>query len=329
MIKVRFFSLIAALFFVAFPLMASEEVVFLFSDGIQDQRYKERMQTEISRLLTEVNRAASDGRPLQLGNISITPQARKALSSLWQTSMFRCDYDQNVQPCLKAVTSYEVRGIAISLLASNISGDKQRELVICFDKGTITDVHMALSSNMYQEWMFNNRGVTDMRRRAEILNFVERFRSFYNEKDIESLNKIFSEDALIITGNVIKTNKRVKGDKNPSMRAEEKITYNVQNKQDYLKKLTRIFNNNKQIQLTFDDVHPYPHKSKPNWYGVSLRQNWKSDRYEDDGYVFLLWEFFDDNRPPVIHIRTWQPYMLNNKPLDKDSVFDIDNFLIP
>jgi hypothetical protein len=329
MTRHRFFLTIAALTLFVSPLMALENVSFLFAGGMEDLRQKERMEKEISHLLTEVNNAANEGRALFLSNISITPKARKALSNLWQTSMFRCDYDQNVQPCLTAVTGCEVRGIAITMLADNIAGDKQRELVICFNKGAITDVHLALSSNMYQEWMYGSRSITDKRRLTEILSFVERFRSFYNEKDLESLEKIFSEDALIITGNVIKTSKKTKGEKNPNMRVEEKIVYNVQNKQNYLNKLSRIFNSNKQIYLTFDEVKPYPHKSKSNWYGVSLRQNWKSDRYEDDGYVFLLWEFFDDNRPPVIHIRTWQPYMLNNKPLDKDSVFDIDNFLIP
>jgi hypothetical protein len=41
-------------------------------------------------------------------------------------------------------------------------------------------------------------------------------------------------------------------------------------------------------------------------YGVTLRQQYKSDRYYDDGYLFLLWDFRNKSMP-LIHVRTWQP----------------------
>ena len=44
----------------------------------------------------------------------------------------------------------------------------------------------------------------------------------------------------------------------------------------------------------------------PYIYGVTLRQRYSSDRYSDDGYLFLLWDFTDKSMP-VIHVRTWQP----------------------
>lgn len=53
-------------------------------------------------------------------------------------------------------------------------------------------------------------------------------------------------------------------------------------------------------------------------FGVRLKQTWKSSRYSDEGYLFLLWEFPDDGGDPVIHVRTWQPSMANGTPIDPD-----------
>lgn len=48
------------------------------------------------------------------------------------------------------------------------------------------------------------------------------------------------------------------------------------------------------------------HPTMDGIYGVSLRQQYKSDRYADDGYLFLLWDFRNESMP-LIHVRTWQP----------------------
>lgn len=42
------------------------------------------------------------------------------------------------------------------------------------------------------------------------------------------------------------------------------------------------------------------HPTMDGIYGVSLRQQYKSDRYADDGYLFLLWDFRNESMP-LIH----------------------------
>lgn len=315
---------------------AAQQVTFRFSDGIEDMSLKQRMQEQISQLLTEINRAAAAERPLQLDAVKMTPQARKSLESLWNgTSSFRCEYTENARPCLRDVSGYEVRGIAVTMLNRQLRGDRLREVCINLSAdGTITSVHMALKNNMYLDLLANSRDVTDMRRKLEIMNFVDKFRSYYDEKDLDALQQIYSDDALIITGRVI-TRKTYVGDK-PTIRKE--VAYRRQNKEEYLNNLKDVFAKNTYIHLTFDDVKIYGHKSKANWYGVSLRQNWRSTNsrtwsnvnYEDDGYLFLLWEFPDgDDAPPVVHVRTWQPEWVDKQRLSSDSVFNINDFLIP
>lgn len=48
---------------------------------------------------------------------------------------------------------------------------------------------------------------------------------------------------------------------------------------------------NKSVDVKFSDFRIMRHPTKDGIYGVSLRQRYKSDRYADDGWLFLLWDF--------------------------------------
>ena len=164
----------------------------------------------------------------------------------------------------------------------------------------------------------SNLELTDLRRRQMILDYVEQFRTAYNQKDLQFLNQVFSDDALIITGKVI-MQKHAEGF------SSQKIEYNKHSKQEYLAKLKRIFHNARYFKITFDDIEVMRHPTNPNFYGVTLLQGYTNNNYHDDGYLFLLWDFTDENRPQI-HVRTWQPDKLNGKPLPKDEVFSLGDF---
>lgn len=61
--------------------------------------------------------------------------------------------------------------------------------------------------------------------------------------------------------------------------------------------------------MTFSDFHIMRHPSIKGIYGVSLRQKYSTDKYSDDGYLFLLWDFRNPSMP-LIHVRTWQPHCI-------------------
>ena len=50
-----------------------------------------------------------------------------------------------------------------------------------------------------------------------------------------------------------------------------------------------------------------------------MKQSWKSSNYSDEGYLFLLWEFPEDGSSPIIHVRTWQPEMVNGQEQQPDD----------
>lgn len=297
--------------------------------GISNTALKQKMEMGVSALLTEISGATKSNRQLRLQKIPMTDNARSSLNRLWGNFHFQCEYNENVERCLTDVNGYEIRNIPVLLkpTGSGYQGETERELTISLTKdGLISSVHMALSNNVYNIVVNKGVDVADTRRRLEILNFVEAFRSYYDEKDLQSLNQVYSEDALIITARVIM--KRSYQNDQPTLKPE--IVYSKKNKEQYLKALENNFRRNKFIKVSFDSISVVRHPAKPNFYGVTLHQNWKSSTYEDDGYVFLLWEFKDqEDEHPIVHVRTWQPDRIGAQILDKKEVFNINDFFIP
>lgn len=288
--------------------LSAQEVSFHFTDGIYNAALKSRMERNASTLLTEINQAAEQNRPLRL-NGKVGMEAAERLNMLWESFGFVCQSNAK-SICYGLTSGYQARGIqaTVTRQPEDCSDPMARELTISFDKyGNITSVGFALVNN--QITVLNEEDeVLDNRKRNEILKFVEDFRNYYNEKDIVSLRKIFSEDALIITGRV--ETRKESGDFNSRMK--KKITYTKQDKETYLRNLSNLFRNNGYIDVQFEDILVSGANSSAmeNCYGVYLTQHWKSKnkmggKYEDTGYLFLLWDFNEE--PPVIHVRAWQP----------------------
>ncbi len=163
---------------------------------------------------------------------------------------------------------------------------------------------MAQSNPFYKEAskiMQGKLDENDAKRRHQILNYCEHFRTAYTTKDIDFLRQVFSDKALIIVGNVVKATAN-----DGKCQADEKVSYAIHSKQDYIARLSKVFAANKSIDVKFSGFHIMRHPTMDGIYGVTLRQQYKSDRYSDDGYLFLLWDFRDKSMP-LIHVRTWQP----------------------
>lgn len=144
----------------------------------------------------------------------------------------------------------------------------------------------------------------DASNRRIILNYCEHLRTSYTTKDIDFLRQVFSEEALIIVGHVVSN---ASDGEHSAVTGDERVTFSLKTKREYLNRLERVFAANKKIDVRFSDFRIIRHPTIEGIYGVSLRQKYSSDRYSDDGYLFLLWDF-RDKAMPLIHVRTWQPY---------------------
>ena len=143
----------------------------------------------------------------------------------------------------------------------------------------------------------------DADNRRMILNYCEHLRTSYTTKDIDFLRQVFSDQALIIVGNVVRS-----ADNNSATGIEgnEKVTFSLKTKIEYLERLEKVFAANKKIDVKFSDFRIMRHPTMEGIYGVSMKQKYTSDRYSDDGYLFILWDFRNKSMP-LIHVRTWQP----------------------
>ena len=310
-------------------ILAADKVTVRISDGIEDNVIKEKMEGVISAILTEANAAHEEKRELKYSALGIPSSVQGALSSLWDNSPFVSMDTEIVERCLTTGTGYQIRNIPLVLKPVNstdIADDEDyQEAVASFDKqGNLVSFYLSISMNLYMNVVRESKEVTDLRRRQLILDYVEQFRTAYNQKDLDFLEAVFSDDALIITGTVVKRKT------NDGIPLPDKITYKKQDKKTYLENLSRIFARNKQIRVTFDEIEVMRHPAHKDFYGVTLHQGYTSDRYHDDGYLFLLWDFRNEDYPQI-HVRTWQPDSYNpdgkgNRRIPKDEIFSLSDF---
>ena len=300
----------------------ADNVTFTVSDGIDNAAIKSKIESSVSKMLTEINAAQKAGRNLNFSAMGVGQRVQMSMAMLWENSPFKCTDDDIVEHCITTGSGYQVRNIPLEMKPTGereFGEDEYQEAVISFDKqGNVESFYLSISMNLYMNVIKSNLELTDLRRRQLILDYVEQFRTAYNQKDIKFLNQVFSDDALIITGTVIQQ-KHSEGFSTP------KIKYNKLSKEQYIQKLRGIFARNSYIKVTFDEIEVMRHPVNPNFYGVTLLQGWTSGTYHDDGYLFLLWDFTNESAPQI-HVRTWQPDKIGDKPLPKDEVFSLSDF---
>ena len=314
-------NLIFLLMFVAQNIMADVTVQI---DGIDNATVKAKMERTMSAFLTEVNNAQSSKRALNFGGMGLSTNVQSSVSMLWENSPFECTDEEIIEHCIQTGSGYQVRNIPLMMRPtdSSFNEDEYQEAVFSFDRnGNMESFYLTLSMNLYMNIIKSNKSVTDLRRRQLILDYVEHFRTAYNQKDKEFLEAVFSDDALIITGKVIPQRVR------DNIQLPARVEYTRQTKRQYMTKLSQVFAANKHIKVTFDEIRVVMHPTKSEWYGVTLHQGWTSDRYHDDGWLFLLWDFSNEDHP-TIHVRTWQPDKIEGKKLPDEEIFSLDDFNI-
>lgn len=322
MIMKRIILLVCCFYFViqAIGQHRTEVVV----TDLDNESLVSNVQVTLSNLISELNQAQMEKRNPILKGLKLDESVKNSIAALWETSPFRCMESEIVESALLTYSQeYEIRNIPFIFSAMD-KDDQYHEAAVTFNsQGVVTSFHMVIAQNLYYQVMKSKHGVTDLRRRQMILDYVEQFRTAYNTKDIEFLNQVFSDDALIITGKIIK----VKPTKENNF-ISSKTVFNKQDKKTYLARLSELFRKNSWIKIAFDEIkvmrHPNPNLK--DWYGVTLHQNYKSSIYSDEGWLFLLWDFSNEDEP-TIHVRSWQPdkNTITGRMITEDEVFGFDD----
>ncbi len=148
--------------------------------------------------------------------------------------------------------------------------------------------------------------------RIILTHFLEGYKSAYSLKQIDYVENVFAEDALIITGSYVRTATSTE----MAQINSHYVRYTQQSKSEYVKKLKYIFGRNEYININFADCDLIKAGKGGEIYGIQIKQEYNSSSYGDTGYLFLMVDLNNIERP-VIHVRTWQP--------EKDPNFGVYN----
>lgn len=321
-------KILSLIIFAALATGARAEVVFTISDGVADQALCKRMQTSVSNLLTAINNACQSNSDINFTGVNITDDATHSLCMTWEGVHFSTEDNDIVDHCFMmrnasgGVRAYQLRNIGVNMTPIDDSYDGESRQEICVDfspSGKITDINFAMSNSEYLTVMRDGTRLGDTENRLQIISWCEKLKNAYNQKDMSFMEAIFSDDALIITGKVIKERRH----SDVQIANPQRVEYVKQNKKEYLANLRKVFDrqsHNGYINVLFDDYRVVRHPSKPNYYGVTLTQKWHSRGYSDEGILFLIWDFNNPDEPQI-HVRTWQPSI--------DTAFTLGDFKLP
>ena len=301
----------------------AQKVNFEFSDGIEEGILKTKMEQQMSSLLSTINEANAVNADVNFSGIDITDDASASLTMTWEQVHFSIEDDDIVDHCISLPGKsggFRIQNIGVLMNPkeeSGYDGEKRREIYIDFDKtGKIVDFNFTIGMNMYTEILKKGEELGDLDRRMQIIDWCEHFAKAYCDKNMKFMQTIFSDDAIIITGKM--TMQRVRTDM--GMKDQAKVKYVQQTKSQYLSNLSRVFASNSYVNVKFEDYTVIRHGAKPNYYGVTLRQKWHTARYSDEGTVFLIWDFTNEEAPRIL-VRTWQP--------TTEKAFKMGDFKLP
>lgn len=151
------------------------------------------------------------------------------------------------------------------------------------------------------------RGDYSEKARVVLTEFLENYKTAFALGRLDYLKEIFDDNALIITGTVVKRTNYQSKEERTRYLDNEIIKYNRYSKNEYIEHLENSFNSKEYINIRFADNNIVKAGgSYGEVYGIQIRQDYYSNNYGDTGYLFLMVDLNDPDTP-VIKVRTWQP----------------------
>lgn len=224
----------------------------------------------------------------------------------------------------KIHSGFELRSLPIQHNYPSLSKQTTEFIVLDFDStGTLSDFNTAIPDVQYKEFLQQSGYANDWQNRQQIIKFLERFRTSYLTRDISTLELMYAEGALIITGKILK---RVLSSSDGSIdfqRFDDQpdVEYLKLSKSEYLNRLKYIFNSKPDLFVNFSTLNMVTKNNAPGVYGIEMRQSYSTTTYADEGYLFLLVDF--EQLSPTIYVRAWQPNEWNPDQLIRASNYRV------
>jgi len=305
----------------------SEKIWFAIKDGMDNQTLATTIENNTMAFLEACNSAVQTNKKPDFPAAIFTKEARQQTIDFWTKSPMSCAKTYISEKCLQKISGgYQVRNIPVFFPDAPEEKQEQEIVIDYANDGKIDNVTVSIEETRLRAILEDYNTLEDFNRRQIIVGFLENFRTAYNRKDIKYIETVYSDNALIITGKVVKV-APTKDKAVNALMGTEKIVYTTFTKKEYINNLKLTFGRNKYIDIEFDDIDVVSHPKNDKLYGVTLKQKWGSSTYNDTGYLFLMIDFKDEAWP-MIHVRTWQPDKFEGKELPQDQIFNLNDFNI-
>lgn len=139
--------------------------------------------------------------------------------------------------------------------------------------------------------------IVDANIRRRVIEFVEDYSNYFDNKDIEALQKLFPskvDDSLFPDAN-----------------------------SRFLNRLKQIFRMNDVI-CGIERTHITSHYNHDDIFGINIHQTFSTNNYSDTGWAFFFIDFRDPEHMQVL-IATWQ----SEEEAERDGVYSVNDFYIP
>jgi len=278
--------------------------------GDNEPVLKQRFTTVLETVLLEMNRLKKGTGNLESIRTYFEPQAFQVFTDFVVKNQAytaaKSFAPQMIQR--QGGAFYDIRSIRVKVNLGDTEASDIHSLVFSFSRDArIVSVRAVLQNLDYDAVLARGKSLQDTLTLRRILDFLEQFRIAYNTKNIGFLEQVYSDDALIIVGTVLKKKEGTDDLMRGTFLSRAKVKLIQLTKQQYIEGLrNRAFRSNAFLNVRFDDIQIIQHEKIPYIYGISCQQEWKSSSYSDQGYLFLMMDFRSETEP-VIHVRTWQP----------------------
>ena len=222
----------------------------------------------------------------------------------------------------KTFTGWELRKIRVLNKYKTLKKQSSEYIILDFDnEGKIYDVTFGVLENVYDKVQEQAKYGNDWINRQTIMKFVEKYRTSFLCRDLSTIDSLFADEAVIIVGRILRKTSIKDGYKYLKISDEQpEASYIQYTKREYLRNLVNLFKRTEDIFIGYSTMEII-RKNIEKVYGISMRQNYNSTSYSDEGYLFLLIDFED--KQPQIYVRSWQP-----KEWDEQSLIRLSNFNI-
>ncbi|MDP8232490.1 MAG: hypothetical protein P9L91_07485 [Candidatus Zophobacter franzmannii] len=250
---------------------------------------------------------------------NLTPEGEKSFEALLLYGKARFLEKQITVDKIK--DKVYLRGFPAQFSFPNSGRKFNEELVfIVNEDNQIEQVNFALSKQAIGD-ILGRVTATDTEK-FQIVRFIEEYKTAYCTENVGFLEKVFDDNALIIVGMMLRNdNIEIDGMYKKLGKNWRAVQYS---KKDYINKLKAVFSTNEYVNLHFEDNNvTRVNSDSTKVFGIQIHQYFYSQHYSDEGYLFLMFDLSDENKPKI-YVRTWQP----EKNPD-GSIYGLEDFYLP